>query len=115
MRSRLDPERDGRRSVRTADDAMDDSDLKRPDLSTPVGSRSTALANLPERYPFDLIATVELWINGHNPFSPPPRSPQSDGDELRGGGLTGEPRTDAPAPKHRLISPTPCAKRDGRG
>jgi len=45
----------------------------------------------------------------------PPKSPQSDGDELRGGGLTGEPRTDAPAPKHRLISPTPCAKRDGRG
>jgi hypothetical protein len=71
MWSWLDPERDGRRSVWTADDAMDGSDLKRPDLSTPVGSRSTALANPPNRYPFDLIATVKLWINGHNPLLPP--------------------------------------------
>jgi hypothetical protein len=29
------------------------------------------------------------------PFLSSPRSPQSDGDELRGGGLTGELRTGA--------------------
>jgi hypothetical protein len=46
---------------------MDGSDLKRLDLSTTVGSRSTVLANPPNRYPFDLITTVALWINGHNP------------------------------------------------
>jgi hypothetical protein len=46
---------------------MDGSDLKILDLSTTIGSRSTTLSNPPNRYPFDLITTVALWINGHNP------------------------------------------------